>query len=88
MVKLKYETQKNKNGEHLVIGCNYHTTWQSHRNMRFVLSELKFDKALLTTRHTRKSFWCSQDDLIFITSNHNIRKANNILETLSKKKVK
>lgn len=50
----------------LVIGCNYHTTWQSHPAMRFVLVELKGDKARLKTRTSRKDFWTDIKDLIFI----------------------
>ena len=29
------------------IGCNYHTTWQSDKSMRFVLVEVNGDKAKL-----------------------------------------
>lgn len=53
------------------IGCNYHTTWQSDKKMRFILSEIKGDKARLTTRISKKSFWTNISDLIFITTNHN-----------------
>ena len=35
------EELKNTEGEIIVIGCNYHTTWQSNKSMRFVLSEVK-----------------------------------------------
>ena len=55
----------------LVVGCNYHTTWQSDKRMRFVLSELKGNRARLTTRTGGKSFWTDTKDLIFITTNHN-----------------
>jgi hypothetical protein len=65
----------------LVVGCNYHTTWQSNKKMRFVLSELKGNKARLTTRTTGKSFWTDTKDLIFITSNCNNNKAKRLLET-------
>ena len=34
----------------LIVGCNYHTTWQSHSAMRFVLVEIKSDKARLKTK--------------------------------------
>lgn len=50
----------------LAIGCNYHTTWQSNRSMRFVLAELKGNKGRLITRRTKKSFWTDISDLIFI----------------------
>lgn len=40
----------------IIIGCNYHTTWQSHKAMRFVLAEIKGDKARLYTRRTKKIF--------------------------------
>lgn len=59
----------------IVIGCNYHTTWQSHRAMRFVLIEVRGDRARLSSRNTKKTFWTDVKDLIFITSDHNIRKA-------------
>lgn len=59
----------------LVIGCNYHTTWQSVKSMRFVLVELKGDKARLQTRNTGKDFWTNTKDLIFITTHHNLQKA-------------
>lgn len=55
----------------LVIGCNYHTTWQSHKAMRFVLKEIKNNKARLITTKTNKDFWCNIEDLIFINSNYN-----------------
>lgn len=61
----------------IVIGCNYHTTWQSHRAMRFVLIEVRGDRARLSSRNTKKTFWTDVKDLIFITSDHNIRKAKN-----------
>ena len=59
----------------LIIGCNYHTTWQSAKGMRFVLVELKGDRARLQTRNTNKDFWTNTKDLIFITSRHNLKKA-------------
>jgi hypothetical protein len=63
----------------LVIGCNYHTTWQSHPGMRFVLIELKGDKAKLKTRNTRRSFWTNVSDLIFIDTAFNNRKAERLI---------
>lgn len=62
----------------LVEGCNYHTTWQSRRSMRFVLVFIDRDRnrVRLATRKTRKSFWCSIDDLIFIDTDYNERKAD------------
>jgi hypothetical protein len=74
----------NVNGSLLVIGCNYHTTWQSHRSMRFVLTEIKDTKARLQTRNSRKDFWTNVDDLIFIESGHNKQKARKLRETNSK----
>lgn len=70
---------KNSSDQDIVVGCNYHTNWQKHPAMRFVLSEVKGDKARLTTRGTRKDFWTDVDSLIFIKSKHNKRKANKIL---------
>lgn len=60
------------------IGCNYHTTWQSDKKMRFVLVEIKGDKARLQTRRTKKNFWTNVSDLIFITSSTNKRKAKEL----------
>lgn len=59
----------------LVIGCNYHTTWQSNKSMRFVLVEIKGDRARLQTRNTKKDFWTNISDLIFIETKHNKQKA-------------
>jgi hypothetical protein len=70
----------------IVVGCNYHTTWQSDNQMRFVLSEIKGDKARLTTRRTNKDFWTNIKDLIFIQSGHNKSKAIDILRAESKLK--
>ncbi len=63
----------------IVIGCNYHTAWQRNKSMRFVLVEIKNDKARLQTRNTEKDFWTNIADLIFIESDYNKKKA----ETLS-----
>ena len=65
-------------GSLLVIGCNYHTTWQSNKGMRFVLKELKGSKARLETRNTNKNFWTNISDLIFIETGHNKRKAQKL----------
>lgn len=62
----------------LVIGCNYHTKWQRVKSMRFVLAEIKGDKARLKTRRTNKDFWCNVSDLIFIETNYNTRKADRL----------
>jgi len=62
----------------IVIGCNYHTTWQKHKAMRFVLAEVKGNKARLQTRTSRRDFWTDLKDLIFIESGHNIRKAKRL----------
>lgn len=64
----------------LVIGCNYHTKWQSNKAMRFVLAEIKGDKAKLETRNTGKSFWTNVSDLIFIESDYNKRKAEKLMD--------
>lgn len=60
------------------IGCNYHTKWQSNRQMRFILKEIDGDKALLATRKTNKCFWCDIKDLIFIETNYNNSKAKRL----------
>ena len=64
----------------VVVGCNYHTKWQRDKAMRFVLAEIKGDKARLQTRNTRKDFWTNISDLIFIESDYNKKKAD-ILST-------
>lgn len=67
----------------LVIGCNYHTKWQSKKSMRFVLKEVKGNRARLITRNTKKDFWTNVDDLIFINTIHNRQKAIDIKAKLS-----
>ena len=63
----------------LQIGCNYHTTWQSNKAMRFVLvALLGNDKAVLQTRVTNKRFTTKVSDLIFIESEHNKKKAKRL----------
>ena len=62
----------------LIVGCNYHTIWQSHPAMRFVLVELKGDKARLKTRTSRKDFWTNIKDLIFIDTDYNKNKAKRL----------
>jgi hypothetical protein len=71
----------NVSGSLLVIGCNYHTIWQSHKSMRFVLTEIKGTKARLQTRNSRKDFWTNVDDLIFIESGYNKQKARELSGT-------
>jgi hypothetical protein len=58
----------------IVVGCNYHTAWQKSKAMRFVLAEIKGDKARLITRNTNKDFWTNISDLIFIDTSYNHRK--------------
>ena len=60
------------------IGCNDHTKWQSNRAMRFVLKEVKGDKARLITRSSGRDFWTNVSDLIFIETKHNKEKYNNL----------
>ena len=67
--------------EELIIGCNYHTTWQSHKAMRFVLKEIKGNKARLVTRNSNKDFWTDVKDLIFIDTHVNIAKAKRLSKT-------
>lgn len=64
--------------QQLIIGCNYHTTWQSHSAMRFVLVEVKGDKARLKTRASKKDFWTDVKDLIFIDTNYNRNKGKRL----------
>lgn len=74
-MKLIDETKK------IVIGCNYHLKWQSHKSMRFVLVEVSGDKAKMKTRTTNKEFWTNLSDLIFIETHYNNGKANRIAGT-------
>jgi hypothetical protein len=60
------------------IGCNYHTKWQKHKAMRFVLKEIKGDKARLITRNSGKDFWTNISDLIFIETGYNKSKAKRL----------
>ena len=64
----------------IIVGCNYHTTWQSHKAMRFKLVCTLNNRAHLKTTRTNKDFWTDVSDLIFITSTHNIQKARRIYE--------
>lgn len=75
---------KNVNGEFVVIGCNYKTTWQNNNSMRFVLTEVKGDKARLQTRATRKNFWTDLKDIVFIKSGYNKDKAKELRENYNK----
>lgn len=71
----------------LQVGCNYHTTWQSNKAMRFVLVEVKGLRAKLKTRVTRKVFWCDIADLIFIDSKHNQKKADRLKAEAREKRI-
>ncbi len=64
----------------LVIGCNYHTKWQSNKAMRFILKEIKGDKARLATRVSKKDFWTNVEDLIFIETDYNKNKAKRLTD--------
>ena len=74
--------KKNKLGHNIIIGCNYHTTWQTHRNMRFILTGVDGLKARLQTRNTKKDFYTDIDSLVFIESNYNIEKAKELTSNL------
>lgn len=67
----------------IVIGCNYHVTWQSHKAMRFVLKEIDGDRARLITRGSGKNFWTNVSDLIFIETKHNRSKAKELGKILN-----
>lgn len=75
----------NNEGHLLVLGCNYHTVWQSHKQMRFVLESIESNRAILSTRTTGKKFTTHINSLIFITSNHNKNKAADYLGVSYKK---
>ena len=64
----------------IMVGCNYHTTWQSNKQMRFVLAEVNGNQVRLLTRTTRRSFWTSMDTLIFIDTATNIEKYFKLLD--------
>jgi len=66
----------------IVIGCNYHTTWQKDKGMRFVLAEVKGEKARLQTRKTKRDFWTNTKDLIFIDTVYNKNKADKLLNKI------
>ncbi len=70
--------EKILSAEELVIGCNYHTTWQSDSRMRFVLISVSGTKAKLSTRRTQRTFETNVSDLIFIKSDYNKNKAKRI----------
>ena len=69
---------QNSRGSLLVIGCNYHTTWQRDPGMRFVLDDVEGTVAKLRTRSTRKIFSTNVEDLIFIDSVYNRQKADRL----------
>ena len=48
--------------------------------MRFVLVEVKGDKARLKTRASKKDFWTDVKDLIFIDTNYNRNKGKRLNE--------
>jgi hypothetical protein len=73
-MKMKSEIQDNL----IQVGCNYHTKWQKHKAMRFVLKEIKGDKARLITRNSGKDFWTNISDLIFIETGYNKSKAERL----------
>ena len=60
------------------IGCNYQTTWQKNKSIRFVLAEIKGNKARLITRKTNKDFWTDISTLVFIETSYNKNKANKL----------
>jgi len=69
---------KNSSGYRIIPGCNYHTTWQNHPAMQFVLDSLVGDTVILSTRTTGKLFRTPVDDLIFIDTLHNRQKAHRL----------
>ena len=72
----------------LIIGCNYHTTWQSNKKMRFILKQVENDKAKLGTRTTKREFYTDVNSLLFILTDYNKQKALNIIETQKHKVVR
>lgn len=68
-------------GGNYVVGCNYHTSWQRNRNMRFVLVDINIEKgkARLITKRTKADFWTNLNDLVWIDSTHNRDKAERLI---------
>jgi len=63
----------------LIIGCAYHTVWQSNKGYQFILAEVKGEKALLRTKNIKKEpFWTNASDLIFINTPHDLHKAKQL----------
>ena len=78
------ETRNNK-GVLLVIGANYHTTWQTYKGMRFVLHEIDGNNVKLKTRTTNKCFNCNANDLLLITSSYNLSKIKRLKTKILRK---
>lgn len=74
----RYLPIKNNKGCLIILGCNYHTSWQTNKNMRFVLYNIVGGKAELRTRTTNKKFVTDLDTLIFIDSKYNLEKAKQL----------
>lgn len=75
-----YQVIYNTSYQPIVEGCNYHTTWQSNKKMRFVLDKvLPNGKVALRTRRTRSYFTTNTNQLIFIKTKHNCLKAKKII---------
>jgi len=73
---MEYSLETNLNAENPIIpGCNYHTKWQSHPGMRFILHSTKGEECVLKTRVSKKTINCKVSDLIFIRTKNNFRKA-------------
>ena len=72
---------RNNNGYPIVLGCNYHTTWQRYTGMRFVLKSVNManNTAIMITRRTKKEFTTNINDLVFINSVKNRDKADRLL---------
>jgi hypothetical protein len=85
-IKSEFKIENGDIGTRLVVGCNYHTTWQSNKSMRFVLVEIKGSKARLQTRRTRRDFWTNVKDLIYIDTKYNNKKAKEYIDCNNKQK--
>lgn len=72
----------------IVVGCNYHTTWQTHKAMRFVLEEVDGNRARLSTRKTNREFWTKVSDLIFVDTPCNRGKADRLIAKAKESAVK
>ena len=70
--------------QRLVVGCNYYLTWQKipkkRKQDQFVLHMLNNNTGVAKVKNSRggKDVWVRVSDLIFIDTEHNKNKAENL----------